>query len=127
MYTPRLAIMLIAVVGMFLGISASGIVLGKPDLAFVTLFPVVVVAITAERLAREIEENGWAKGWAMTASTLLVVVLAYVAMESVTLESLFLAFPELFLALVGAMIWLGRWTGIRALEFHRFRHLLRTP
>ncbi len=121
LYTPRLVILLVAVVGCYLGFSAWGWQSGQIGWVKVTLFPVVVVAITAERFAREIEEVGWTDALSKAVQTLIVVVLAFFAMQSTTAEAMLLAFPELFLWIVAAMLALGRWTGIRVLEFVRFR------
>lgn len=121
LYTPRLVILLVAVVGCYLAVSAWGWRFGQIDWVRVTLFPVVVVAITAERFAREIEEIGWREALSKAVQTLVVVVLAYFAMRSTTAEAMLLAFPELFLWIVAAMMALGRWTGIRVVEFFRFR------
>lgn len=123
MYTPRLVILLVAVVSLFLGISALGLHWGQIQFAYITLFPIVIVAITAERLARKWEETG-ARGALSTAvQTFVVVGLVYLALGSITLETAFLAFPILFLSLVGLMLILGRWTGVRVSEFIRFRRV----
>lgn len=121
LYTPRLVILLVAVVACYLAVSAWGWRSGQIEWVRVTLFPVVVVAITAERFAREIEEVGWMDAISKAAQTLIVVVLAYFAMRSTTAEAMLLAFPELFLWIVAAMLALGRWTGIRVMEYSRFR------
>lgn len=121
LYTPRLVILLVAVVGCYLGMSAWGWRLGHTEWVYVTLFPVVVVAITAERFAREIEEVGWTSALSTAGQTLVVVAAAFAAMQSVALEALLLLYPELFLWVVAAMLLLGRWTGVRVTEYRRFR------
>ena len=113
-------------VGCYLAVSAWGWQAGQIGWVKVTLFPVVVVAITAERFAREIEEVGWTDAMAKAVQTLVVVILAFFAMQSTTAEAMLLAFPELFLWIVAAMLALGRWTGIRVLEFARFRFVTST-
>lgn len=123
LYTPRLVIMLIAVIGLFFGFSFLGFITDIRAFAFVTLFPVVIVAITAERLAKRIEDSGYASALSVSGQTLIVIILSYWTMNSTTLEAVFLAFPELFFVLMGLMLVMGRWTGIRALEYYRFRHL----
>lgn len=123
MYTPRLVILLIAVVALFLGISALGVYLGQTQFAYITLFPIVIVAITAERLARKWDEWGGKLALWTAAQTLLVVGIAYIAMGSLLLEAMLLAFPALYLVLVGAMLLLGRWTGVRVSEWFRFKRV----
>lgn len=123
LYTPKLVILLVTVVIAFIALSIVGIQLDYTDLAYITLFPVVVITITAERFARTVMEDGFVDALKVTAQTLVVVVMAYLAMNSRTMEALFLAFPELFLIIIGAMLLLGRWMGLRLTEYHRFRWL----
>ena len=44
-------------------------------------------------------------------------------MESVALQALILAFPELFLGVIALNLWIGNWTGLRVSEMLRFRSL----
>lgn len=123
LYTPKLVIMLLFVVIAFIVLSIIGIRFDYTELAYITLFPVVVITITAERFARNIMEDGYRKALWVTVQTLVVVLMAYAAMNSRTMEALFLAFPELFLVIGGAMLLLGRWMGLRISEYKRFRWL----
>lgn len=127
MYTPRLVILLVAVVTLFLGISALGLFWGQIQFAYITLFPIVIVAITAERFARKWEESGASGALSTALQTFAVVGLVYLALGSITLETAFLAFPVLFLSLVGLMLILGRWTGVRVSEYLRFRRVKGFP
>ena len=61
-------------------------------------------------------------GW--MAVSLLVAAAAYVVMSSSTVESLFLAFPELFLVIIAINIILGQWIGMRLTELFRFRWIV---
>ena len=45
-------------------------------------------------------------------------------MDSLFLQSMFLAFPELLLVVIALNMWLGKWIGIRLMEFIRFRKLI---
>jgi hypothetical protein len=125
LYTPKLVIMLVCVVILFLLISYFAIGTGMIALAYVTLFPIVVLTISAERFARKIEEEGIREALIITGQTMIVVVFAYYVMNSRSMEALFLAFPEIFLAIIGINILLGRWIGLRMLEYFRFRTLLK--
>lgn len=125
LYTPKLVIMLVSVVITFVLLSIIGIQLDYTELAYITLFPVVVITITAERFARTIMEENFQRALVVTAQTLIVVLMAYFAMNSRTMESLFLAFPELFLIIIGIMLLLGRWIGLRVSEYTRFKYLIK--
>lgn len=124
LYTPKLVIMLVSVVITFILLSIIGIKFDYTDLAYITLFPVVVITITAERFARTIMEDGFQRALVITVQTLLVVLMAYSAMSSTTMEGMFLAFPELFLMIIGTMLILGRWMGLRLSEYKRFKGLI---
>ncbi|NQX92575.1 MAG: transglutaminase [Flavobacteriales bacterium] len=121
LYTPKLVIMLVSVVITFIALSIIGIKLDYTDLAYITLFPVVVITITAERFARTIMEEGFGKALKITFQTLIVVVMAFLAMNSNTMEGIFLAFPEVFFIIIGLMLILGRWMGLRLSEYARFK------
>lgn len=124
LYTPKLVVMLVCVVILFLLISYFALDTGIIALAYVTLFPIVVLTISAERFARKIEDDGYGTALIITGQTLVVVVFAYYVMNSITMETFFLAFPEIFLALIGVNILLGRWIGLRMLEYFRFRTII---
>lgn len=124
LYTPKLVIMLVSVVITFIALSIIGIKLNYSQLAYITLFPVVVITITAERFARTIMEESWGKALNITFQTLIVVLMAYFAMQSTTMEGLFLAFPEVFFLIIGCMLILGRWMGLRLSEYKRFRKFI---
>lgn len=123
LYTPKMVIMLVTVVVTFILLSVIGLQFNYTQLAYITLFPVVVITITAERFARTIMEEDFKTAIRVTMQTLVVVVMAYLAMNSRTMEAMFLAFPELFLLIVGIMLILGRWMGLRVTEYRRFRWL----
>lgn len=125
LYTPKMVIMLVFVVISFLAISIIGIKIEVQNLVYITLFPIVIVTITSERFARSIMEDGLIKSMTITFHTVIVVIFAYMAMNSSTMESLFLAFPELFLAIIGVSLVLGKWIGFRLTEYTRFKWLMK--
>lgn len=125
LYTPKMVIMLVCVVISFLMISVIGMELNLNSLAYVTLFPMVVIAITAEKFARTIVEDGMKNALQLVVQSLVVAFFAYLAMNSRTLEATFLAFPELFLSIIGLSLLLGKWIGIRVTEFNRFQWVIK--
>ena len=125
LYTPKMVIMLVFVVITFLLISILGIKIQVQSLVYITLFPIVIVTITAERFARSVMEEGMLKSMKMTVHSVVVIIFSYMAMNSSTMESLFLAFPELFLAIIGVSLILGKWIGFRLSEYDRFKWLLK--
>ncbi len=125
LYTPKLVVMLVFIVTLFILFSIFGFKIGYSDMAFVTLFPVVILTLSAERFARSITEQGIQRTLWIMFQTLVVMSIAYYFMNSITMESIFLAFPELFFVVVGIALLLGKWVGLRMFEWYRFRHLMK--
>ena len=124
LHSPKMAIMLTTVVIVMMAITVGGVNLGLFELAHMTLFPIAILAITAERVALMEAEQGSAKVARITFMTLIVIAACYAVMESLFMQSLILAFPELLLVVIALNLWLGKWIGIRVLEFARFRRLI---
>ncbi|MDX8385974.1 MAG: UUP1 family membrane protein [Gallionella sp.] len=124
LHSPKMAIMLTTVVIVMMAITVGGVQLGLFQLAHMTLFPIAILAITAERVALMESEQGSKKVAQITFMTLIVIAACYAVMESLFMQSLILAFPELLLVVIALNLWLGKWIGIRVLEFVRFRRLI---
>ncbi len=125
LYTPKLVIMLIGVVVLFIFIAYISIELNVISLAYIALFPIVVLTISAERFARTISEDGFKEALLLAFQTLIVSAISYFAMNSNSMEAFFLGFPELFLAIIGINLLLGKWIGIRFIEYFRFKFLIK--
>jgi hypothetical protein len=124
LHSPKMAIMLTTVVIAMMGITVGGVQLGLFQLAHMTLFPIAILAITAERVSLMEAEQGVSQVLRITFMTLIVIAACYAVMESLFMQSLILAFPELLLVVIALNLWLGKWIGIRVLEFVRFRRLI---
>lgn len=124
LHSPKMAIMLTVVVMLLLGATLLGVQFELFALAQISLFPIAILAITAERFAITVEEQGYIKAMKITLMTLVVITAAYTVMDSLFLQSLFLAFPEMLLIVIALNLWLGKWIGLRLSEFIRFRQLI---
>ncbi|WP_345976905.1 7TM domain-containing protein [Sulfurimonas sp. HSL3-7] len=124
LHSPKMAIMLTIVVIAMLLMTIFAVQSSLFDLAHISLFPIAILAITAERFAIVHEEQGLVKALRISFFTLIVIIAAYVVMSSLFMQSLIIAFPELLLFLIVLNLWLGKWVGMRLSEFIRFRKLL---
>lgn len=122
---PRLACVLIVVVLLMAGISVVSFKLGFPRGISVSLFPMVILSMTIERVSVMWDEMGAGKAIQQIIGTMAVAVLAYLAMSNQYIEHLTFVFPELFLVLLALTMMTGRYTGFRLLELIRFRALLK--
>lgn len=124
LHSPKMAIMLTTVVIVMMVTTVGGVQFGLFELAHVTLFPIAILAITAERVSLMETEQGALKVARITLMTVIVIAACYAVMDSLFMQSLFLAFPELLLVVIALNLWLGKWIGIRVMEFARFHRLI---
>ena len=91
----------------------------------VSLFPMVIMAMTIERMSVAWDERGAGTAIREGIGSLLVAALAYLAMSWPALEHLVFVFPETLLVLFALTLLLGRYSGYRLTELYRFRALAR--
>ena len=123
---PRLTAVLIVVVLLMLIISLVSHRLGMETGLSVALFPMVIIAMTIERMSVVWEERGAADAMREGLGSLTVAVTAYIFMGFSWLEHLIFTFPELLLVVLALVLLAGRYTGYRLLELHRFRTLTKS-
>ncbi len=124
LHSPKMAIMLTVVVISMLLMTLFAVQSSLFALAHISLFPIAILAITAERFAIIQEEQGLLKALRISFFTAIVIIAAYALMDSLFMQSLIIAFPELLLFLIVLNLWLGKWVGMRLSEFVRFRKLI---
>jgi len=125
LHSPTLAILLAAVAVTILGTALVAESVGLGQLARITMFPLAVMAITAERFFLSLAEHGPRSAGKELAGTLIVMLACYTLMNSLALQVLVIGFPEVLLFVIAANIYLGRWVGVRMSEYLRFGALLR--
>ncbi len=123
LHTPKLVIMLISVVVSLLALAAIGHRQGWADWSSLFFLPLVILAITAERYAKTLVEEGFLESLKMLGTTLLIAALCYPIFTADLLMGILLTYPELYLSFVGVLILLGRWIGLRVFEYQRFASL----
>ncbi|MDQ3002753.1 MAG: transglutaminase [Fibrobacterota bacterium] len=123
-HTPKLAIIMIFVVACMLSLTYAGLTLDMRQIAYVSLFPIVVLTMTVERFSRTVVEDGMSAALKRSLVTALAILCCYAVMSLKVLPLILMAFPEALLILVALNLWVGRWAGIRIMEYWRFRHFL---
>jgi hypothetical protein len=120
---PRLAAILIVVVGLMALLSVLTNKLGLERGISVALFPMVILSMTIERMSIVWEELGAFEAIKQGIGSLIAAAIAYMIMSISYLEHLLFVFPEILLVLLAATILLGRYSGFRLLELRRFKAL----
>ena len=124
---PRLTAILILVVLLMAAVSVFSNRLGLEVGLSVALFPMVIMAMTIERMSVAWDERGAGTAIREGIGTLMVAALAYMAMSWPPLEHLVFVYPETLLVLFAFALLLGRYAGYRLSELVRFRALAREP
>lgn len=123
LHTPKLVIMLTAVVLSLLLLSSFGWATGQPLFSMAIGFPIIVLTIAAEKFARTILEEGFADAVKLQFQTLILTLACYLVYQADFLLGFLLSFPETYLLVLALLLILGRWIGLRLNEFIRFRQL----
>ncbi len=97
--------------------------LGLDRLLSVSLFPMVILAMTIERMSITWEENGAQSALLQGLGSLVVACFGYLLMTNDRLIYLMFVFPELLLVILGICLWMGQYTGYRVSELIRFRNV----
>ncbi|MGB5148178.1 MAG: inactive transglutaminase family protein [Porticoccaceae bacterium] len=124
---PRLTAILIIVVCLMLLTSLITNKLGVERTLSVALFPMVILAMTIERMSITWEESGARDAILNGLGSLLVAALSYLVMNQRDLMHLMFVFPELLLVALGLSLLMGRYTGYRLSELRRFHDFRGTP
>ena len=118
---PRLSAVLIIVIILMAMLSIFSYRLGFDRGVSVALFPMVIIAMTIERMSITWEEHGGNEAILQGLGSLLVAILGYLAMSQPLLQHLLFVFPELLLVILAITLLIGRYTGYRLTELWRFR------
>ena len=123
---PRLSIVLTFVVLVIAAISLFSHKLGLEKALSVSLFPMVILTMTIERLSITWEERGGAQSLKTALGTLVAATLAHLLMTIPELTYFVFTFPAVLLILVAFMLAMGRYRGYRLTELMRFKALTKS-
>jgi hypothetical protein len=117
---PRVAACVVIVTLLMMILSVVSYKLGVDGLQ-ITLFPMIILAWTIERMSLIWEEEGKRSALMQVGGSLIVAVIAFAFMSVPQVKYLAFYFPELLLVLLAFIILIGRYTGYRLSELFRFR------
>ena len=124
LHSPTLAILLTLVAVSMLATSMIAERFGLSQLTRISLFPIAVMAITAERFYLALVDQGPPTAFKQLGGTLIVIAACHVVMGSLALQIIVIGFPEVLLLAIAVNLYLGRWVGVRLSEYRRFRGLV---
>ncbi len=124
LYIPKVAIILTVVsftLLILMGVSAFyGITFSRE-----TIFILLIMSTLTESFLNLKTEEGWRSALIGIAETIAAAMICVFIVQWDMFQSLILAYPEIILLTVIVDIFLGRWTGLRLLEYIRFREVFK--
>lgn len=118
---PRVAACVIIVTIFMMGVSLLSYKLGAVAGLRVTVFPMIVLAWTIERMSLIWDEEGAFSALYQVLGSLVAAIAAYGMMKIEVLQYWVEFFPETLLILLAIVLVLGRYTGYRLFELFRFK------
>lgn len=126
-YLPRMSFILWGVVFAVLGVLFLAPILNFPALANVSIFAVLVLILLSEEFSRVQLGKSAKTAVNLTFETLILALISYFFLTLEPLRKYVLLKPETYLIMVAiADLILGKYTGLRVMEFYRFRKLIRS-
>lgn len=120
---PRLGFVLtLVVLCLVLAVSLFSYLAWTPSPQAV-LLPMVIMTMTIERLYLTSEEDGLPFALKLLAGTMALALVCYLILRWKYVGEILVAYPELHLFTLAAMVLIGRYTGYRLSELWRFRDL----
>lgn len=125
LFVPRLSAVLTVVI-LIMAVASTGLETVRLGMGLsIALFPIVILAMTIERMSIVWEEYGPFESIKEGFGSGLAAVIAYFVMNIWEVEHLLFTFPELLLVILALMLLFGRYTGYRLIELYRFRSLMK--
>ena len=116
----RISALIILVIFITAGLSIVGYQMGFNTGMTITFFPMVILAWTIERMSILWEEEGAREVMIQGSGSLIVAILAFLAMDAPLSRHLTFNFPELHLVVLGLILLMGQYTGYKLSELRRF-------
>ena len=120
----RISTVIITVIGIIVFLSVLTYQFGITEGMKVTLFPMIIISWTIERMSILWEEEGAKQVFVQGGGSLLVAILAYLAMSLEIIQHLTFNFLGLQLIIVAIVLLLGNYSGYRLSELKRFKPLV---
>lgn len=125
MLVPRLAVLLTLCCIIIAALITIGIKTGNQSLATITVFPLIIMSIIIENFMKTTVEKGIRDALKISLGTLFVSLICFLVISQPTLQAVVMTHPEILFLVVGFNILLGRWKGLRMVEYFRFSRVMK--
>lgn len=125
LYMPRMAIVLTTVSFTIFFMFIVANYFNQTAFLSLSIFPVLVMIILSEKFVEAQIEQGNRSAIVLTIETLVLAIVSYLIVTWDSFETLLLAYPEVVLLTLVINVALGRFSGLRVVEYFRFKRLLK--
>lgn len=123
-YLPRMALLMWLVSVAVLGVMLNGVRLEFRDVSAVSIFPILILMLLTENFIEVQTGKSMREAMRVTAQTLIMAVVAAGIMRLDLVQRQVLLNPEIYLLLIVVFdVYVGKYVGLRALEWTKFRKL----
>jgi len=124
-YLPRMALMLLFTVAGILGVLFLAPLIKRPDFANVSIFPVLILVLLAEDFSKVQLGKSAKTAISLATETLILALISFIFLTLKPVQEFALLKPEVYLlTLLIFDVFMGRYVGLRFVEFWRFRRLI---
>lgn len=124
-YLPRMAMILWVVVLAVLGVLFTAPIIQSPGIVNVSIFPVLILVLLSEDFTKVQLGKSINTAINLTTETLILSLVSYIFLTLQPIQSFALLNPEmLLLGIFIANLLIGKYVGLRFLEYWRFRKLI---
>ncbi|MBP8591435.1 hypothetical protein KBI33_03170 [Candidatus Shapirobacteria bacterium] len=126
-FLARMSLLLLFIsLGVF-GLFYFGPKLGFPQVADISIFPILIIILLVENFMEILIGKSRHEAFQMTWQTLLIAIVGFYLFRWSWLQEQVLLHPEaIFLLVILANLFLGRYTKLRLLEYPRFRSIAKS-
>lgn len=125
LYLPRVAIVITIVALSTLALLIASGFLSRTGLAAVSIFPILIMITLVEKFVATQIEKGSRAAVVLSIETLLISMICYLIISWQELVSFIQMYPWVILLTILINISLGKWTGLRIIEYFRFKDAIK--
>ncbi len=125
LYLPRVAITVTIVSLTILGILVLGGSAQRTGLAAVSIFPLLIMITIVEKFVAAQIEKGNKTAVILAIETLIISLAGYFIIKWPLLAKIVVAYPWIVLLTIPVNVMLGKWTGLRLIEYLRFKEIIK--
>lgn len=124
-YLPRMANVLIIVCLAIFSIFLLGSYFEKAGLIEISIFPILIMVLLTEKFITAQIERGNRAAVALILETLFLSIICFWLANWQVLRTFILAYPEYIFLTIFMNYLIGKWTGLRLIEYYRFRKVIK--